>query len=196
MTRVPLEARRVKLPSVKHDEVGQTAILMFVDMEVVPKKVYGTDEIDTKEDGTPKSQDLVTVLVMPGSTCVLSDPEGDEGSRLPPEAGTLAQIYYAGHRRWDYVQAKKAYKLDIFPGDILVDRFEGTTRTGTGGVKLSQDKKLHRIGVRAAKGEELGYVEQAERLFNERRASNRIVLSSAPAFADDVPTGPSDEEPF
>jgi hypothetical protein len=50
--------------------------------------------------------------------------------------------------------------------------------------------------VRAAKGDELGYVEQAERLFNERRASNRIVLSSAPAFADDLPTGPSDEEPF
>lgn len=192
MTRIPLEAKRVKLPSVKHDEKGQTAILMFVDMEVVPKKVYGTDEVETKEDGTPKSQDLITVLVMPGSTCTLSNPDVDgEDARQEATPGTLAQIYYAGHRRWDYVQAKKAYKLDIYPGDILVDRFEDTTRIGAGGVKLSQDKKLHRIGVRAAKGDEVAYIEQAERLSDERRNAKRHVLASAPAAERS-----DDEEPF
>ena len=196
---ITLEERRPSLPSVKFDEKGQTMILMLVDAETQTKYVYGTQEPELKTDGTAKQQDRVVGLVMPGTTCLLSNPDaGEEDARQPAVPGTLVQVFYTGHRRMDYWNAKKAHKKDhtaFNVGDILVDQFQDTTRTGQGGVKLSQDKKLHKIGVRLARGDEVAYVAQAEAAYHERRRVNAGIALEGSAPTVDA-TYADDEEPF
>lgn len=189
---IPLEEKRPTLPTVKFDEKGQIAVLMLVEMRKEPKYVFGTGEIDRKEDGTPKMQDRVVGLVLPGSTCLVTVP-GTEGERQAAEPGMLVQHFYAGHRRMTFWEAKKEHQREhggVNVGDVVVDKFEDTTRTGQGGVKLSQDKLIHRIAVRVAKPAEQSYIAQAESAYEERKRLSAAVLEAG------TEDRPDDEDAF
>lgn len=186
--------------SVLLNEEGDQWVGMLIDYD--PKAilyVYGSStEQDLTPDGKGKTQDLLTVLLMPKTTCRVRMPR-DEGQDERDEVdgedavGTVARVYIQGHNRWtegradSFREAKRKHGT-FQVGDVIRGRLTEKTKTGVGGVRLSQDKKIISFEMRRAKAEEASLV---QRCVDEHQRLKAVPLET-PAAA----TPNYDDEPF
>lgn len=174
--------------SPKFNEVGDRFVGMVIDYDdKAPLFVYGTQQRAVTDAGKEKTKDIVTVLLMDGTTCAVSDPQGGEGATLDNPVGVVAKVHIQGHNRWTPdarpVGQRLAWRnaLDEFGdfrrGCVVMGQFEATSRVGSNGAKLSQDKKIIGFAVRAAKPEEAPLVERCKqeyRALKEASAANAV----------------------
>ena len=189
----PLREGGSRFPTVKFTEVGDRFVGMVVDYDdKAPLYVYGTQERKVTPNGKEQTKDVLTVLVMAGTTAPVTDPDGEDGEHMADPVGTVAKVHIQGHNRWTpdaRPTGKPAWRnaLDEYPqfrrGCAVLGEFESTTRVGSGGAKLSQDKKLIGFAVRAAKPEEAPLIEQARAAYHD--------IKAAKAAATEQPATPS-----
>lgn len=164
-----LEEQRESIPSAKFKTVGDTFVGMVVDRAEVPLYQYMADgsmgpQIIGK-NGKPRTQEMLTLLVMAGTTC----PVGDG----PAEPDTLARLYIKGHNRWAYVEAKNAGHGALCVGDVIRQRYL-RDEPGQGG----NAKKVSDFALRKPKPEEADLAKRAEA---EHEALHRRQLDDGPA---------------
>lgn len=87
-------------PSIKLRNPNDWLDAAIINVEVVPAYVYGTRDVAKRQDGTPKSQERVTVLVIGGTGVITEDNAGAKADR-PIVPDEVATIYFEGQSRWD-----------------------------------------------------------------------------------------------
>ncbi len=146
-------------PSIKLRNQGDYVDVAIVNEEKVPAYVYGTREVAKKPDGTSKTQDRLTVVVI-GGTGVVTDGEADR--QVVP--GEVCTIYVEGQNRWDpdldktrEVGAPKSYggaKDDLGRQIVVGDRIRWV-HSGELQGKGAQPRKLRLFQIRPANDEAL-----------------------------------------
>lgn len=160
-----------RFPTVKFNEVGDTFVGMVIDYDdKAPLYVYGTTERKLTPQGKEQTKDVLTVLLMPGTTAPVTDPDGEDGATLADPVGVVAKVHIQGHNRWTpderpagqspaWRNALAAHG-EFRRGCVVKGEFCATSRVGANGAKLSQDKKIVGFKVRANKPEEAALIEQ------------------------------------
>ncbi len=177
-------------PSISLRNIGDYVDVAIINEEKVPAYVFGTREQAVTKAGKPKTQDLVTVVVIRG-TGVISENKTD---RAVVE-GEVASIYFEGQNRWDpdldksrpagefksWSGAKEDLgQLEV--GDIMRWKYEAEI-PGQG----AQPRRVRPVKLRHAKPEETELTKRCEEL---HRTGTAIPLG-------DTNTSPyADEEPF
>lgn len=187
--------------SVVLNNEGDQWVGMLIDYDPqAPLFKFGTTERELTPDGKEKTQDLLTVLLMPKTTCRVRMPrqEGqDEREEVDgaEAVGTVARIFISGHNRWtegradSFREAKRQHgRFQV--GDVIRGRLSELTKKGMGGRTLSQDKKVISFEMRKAKPEEASLV---ARCVDEHQRLKAVPLESAAAS---VPAASYDDEPF
>lgn len=192
-----------RFPTVKFDQPGDRFVGVVVDYDdAAPLFVYGTQERKVTPNGKEQTKDVLTVLLMKGTTAHVTDPDGtDAAPYISPEniEGTVAKVHIQGHNRWTPDQRpdgmRPAWRNAIEAaggafrrGAVVLGQFEATTRIGHGGAKLSQDKKLIGFAIRAAKPEEEAHLQQlAREAYRElKRSPEPAYVPAAARPADDL----------
>jgi hypothetical protein len=181
-----LEEERQSLPNAKLNAVGDAYVGMVVDRAEVPMYEYKRDGSRGDQligkNGKPRTQELITMIALPGTTCHL----GDE----PAAEGALFRDYIKGHNRWAYIEAKNAGHGALCVGDVIRRRFVREEPGEGGGTKKVSD-----FALRKPKPEESELAARAER---EHEAMYRKVLDgSGQAPAGGQPAGHQyDEDDF
>lgn len=195
----PLRQAGSKFPTVKFENVGDRFVGMVIDYDdKAPLFVYGTQERAKTDDGREKTKDVLTVLLMGGTTAPVSDPSGGDGATLAATEGVVAKVHIQGHNRWTpeprpsgqrpaWRNAIDAYG-DFRRGCVVMGEFEATSRTGSNGAKLSQDKKIIGFAIRAAKPEEASLVAKAREEYRAIKAG-QAAATEQPKTPDYVRTG-------
>lgn len=195
----PLRQAGSKFPTVKFENVGDRFVGMVIDYDdKAPLFVYGTQERAKTDDGREKTKDVLTVLLMGGTTAPVSDPSGGDGATLAATEGVVAKVHIQGHNRWTpeprpsgqrpaWRNAIDAYG-DFRRGCVVMGEFEATSRTGSNGAKLSQDKKIIGFAIRAAKPEEASLVAKAREEYRAIKAG-QAAATEQPRTPDYVRTG-------
>jgi len=175
-----------RFPTVKFTEVGDRFVGMIVDYDdKAPLYVYGTQERKITPSGKEQTKDVLTVLIMSGTTCGVTDPDGEDGAVLADPVGVVAKVHIQGHNRWT-PDARPAGQLPAWRnaldehgqfrrGDVVKGEFCATSRVGANGAKLSQDKKIIGFALRAAKPEEASLIERARAAYAEIKAAKAEV---------------------
>jgi hypothetical protein len=171
-------------PSVKLRNVGHSVVVALVDVDVVPWKDFATNEVKVGADGQPRTQEVVTGLVTGYDGAVVTENDADR----PVTPGEIVSIWLPGHKRWEWVQAQKAFTKEvdrqIQTGDVLkwtYERDEAPTRAG------NNAKKVHTCKLRAAKPDEASQVARCDQLLADKRGAGTPL---------DTGAGFDDEEPF
>lgn len=179
-----LEEERQSIPGAKFKTVGDTLVGMVVDRVEVPLYEYRQDGSKGPQligkNGKPRTQELLTLIVMPGTTCHVG-----EG---PAVEGTLCRDYIKSHHRWAYIEAKNAGHGSLCVGDVIRRRYL-KDEAGQGG----NAKHVHDFALRKPKPEEAQLASRAE---TEREKLHRKVLDEAPAGAPASSAPELDEEAF
>lgn len=104
------------LPSLKIPEVGDTITGVIVDTNTIDVRNFDTGEIETFDDGNPKKQKVVTVIVQSAEGGAKARLDGDD---LAPPVGELATIFtgYAGF--YAYREGVQALGRAVRVGDLL-----------------------------------------------------------------------------
>lgn len=175
------EGRASRFPTVKFNEVGNTFVGMVIDYDdAAPLFVYGTQDRKLTPNGKPQTKDVLTVLIMAGTTCPVTDPEDPEDVLADP-VGVVAKVHIQGHNRWtpdkrpdgmlpawrNALEAHGSFRR----GCVVKGKFEATSRVGANGAKLSQDKKLIGFAIRDAKADELALIERARQEYARLKAA-------------------------
>lgn len=180
-----LEEERQSVPSVKFKAIGDTFVGMVVDRAEVPLYQYMADGSKGAQivgkNGKLRTQEMLTLLVMAGTTCTVGDG--------PAEVGSIGRLYIKGHNRWAYVEAKNAGHGSLCVGDVIRQRYV-RDEPGAGG----NAKKVSDFALRKPKPEEAQLAAKAEQ---EHEAMHRKVLDGSPAGGN-VPAqyADVDEEAF
>lgn len=183
-----LETERQSIPGAKFEAIGDTFVGMVVDRQEVPLYEYRRDGSKGPQlvgnNGKLRTQEMLTCIVMPGTTCKVGDG--------PAVEGTLARNYIKGHNRWSYIEAKNAGHGALCVGDVIRRRYV-RTEPGQGG----NDKRVHDFALRKPKPEESALAARAEdehgRLHSttlEQAQSGRPAVAAAQAVPE------MDEEAF
>lgn len=110
---IPLETPQPSIPTAKLLERGQEIVGYICDMQIVGVTEFGTRFPKLRSDGRQATQDKVTLLVKQGTAQVK---DGEE--HRPVKPGEEVVIWFQGHRRWDWVQAKKEHGT-VTVGDVV-----------------------------------------------------------------------------
>lgn len=176
-----------RFPTLRLREKGRQFVGMLIDYNPKePVYIYGTSEIDTWE-GKPKTQDLLTLLVLEGTDCTVSLPRAsrdDDPEEVDATPGMVVRYYIKGHNRWDPARdttfwnvKKKHGRLQL--GDVVRGRLDDLTKIGAGGRRLREDKKVIGFALRKPRPEETPLL---ERCFEEYQKLKAIDLDEpAPA---------------
>ena len=175
---IPLGNVNVSNPSAKLRNKKDYIKGFLVDMEIVPWIEFGTTQPKLGEDGKPRTQERVTLLVAEG-TAVVKD--GDEEREVL--AGELVTLYFSGHRRWDWAQAQKQ-----LPGRRPeVGYLVRVDYTGDEPSKAGSPKKVWKIRIQPAGDGDAANVATCERLYHEQRKGR---AQAAPSSAEDYGGAP------
>ena len=182
---IPLETQRQIIPTVKLMAIKQQVIAHIVDMRVMPMTEFGTGAPKLRPDGKQATQDKVTLLVIKG-TAMIKDAASEEMRQVQPVEPVV--IWFQGHRRWDWVQAKKAYGAPINCGDVLRVTYIGDEQG-----KGSMPKKIWAVDLRAADPvKEIGGIAASEALYHQLNQAAPV----PPSGEDDGWVEPDDDLPF
>lgn len=188
------ENRASRFPTIKFGEVGDRFVGMIVDYDdAAPLYVYGTQDRKLTPSGKPQTKDVLTVLVMAGTTCPVTDPDGEDGETLADPVGIVAKVHVQGHNRWtpdkrpdgqlpawrNALEAHGSFRR----GCVVHGRFEATSRVGANGAKLSQDKKIIGFEIRDALPKDAAIVEQARAEYARLKAAKDDEPVMVPARA-------------
>lgn len=183
-----------RFPTVKFSEVGDRFVGMVIDYDdAAPLYIYGTQDRKLTPNGKPQTKDVLTVLVMAGTTCPVTDPDGEDGATLANPVGVVAKVHIQGHNRWtpdkrpdghlpawrNALDANGSFRR----GCVVMGKFEATSRVGANGAKLSQDKKIVGFAIRDAKADEAHLVEQARQEYTRIKAAKADEPAAVPVRA-------------
>lgn len=171
-----------RFPTVKFQEVNDQFVGMVIDYDdAAPLYLYGTGDRKVTPNGKPQTKDVLTLLVMVGTTCPVTDPGGGEGAALADPVGVVAKVHIQGHNRWtsdkrpdsqlpawrNAMDANGSFRR----GCVVKGKFEATTRVGANGAKLSQDKKIIGFAIREAKADEADLIERCRQEYGRIKAA-------------------------
>jgi len=178
---MPISLETPATPSVKLRNIGDHVDVVVAHTKVVPWREFGTGNIKLGKDGQERTQDCVTFVVLGGNGVV-----GSNGVDTPVTPGMEVTYYFAGHGRWEWIEAKKA-RGGLNVGDVARIKYDRDEPSESG-----NPKKVRTVKLREARPEEAQYVAQAEQVY---RRLTSTVLETVPASA---PTAgfEDDEEPF
>jgi hypothetical protein len=182
---IPLEENK-PIPSVKLPEIDNTVSFAIGHTKVVPWNDISTGNVKVGEDGKERTQDRVAGVVVSGTGVVGTKKDGYE--KVAP--GQDVTLYFSGHHRWEYIQAKKAHgTLNV--GDICTCTYvrDEASRMVGGNAKHVWD-----VSIRAATGDEQQYVDQAEALY--RRLSSQVLEPAASGGYGGSSSSADEEDPF
>lgn len=192
-------------PSITLPTIGDKLDFAVVNEEIVPSYIFGTKTQDvSKVSGKPKTQDLVTVLVIKGTALIadtdaegkiINDAQSNKVLRQVRE-GDVGAIYFEGQSRYDpdvdktrdkgAAKSWSAAKEDVGGlnvGDVGRWSYEGDVQ-GQG----AQPRKVRKVQLRRAKPEEAARTAQCEALYRERTAVKVGASAGGGAsYADDEP---------
>lgn len=182
------ESRRP--PAISLRNVGDYVDVAVINEQKVPLYKFGTRELEKKPDGTPKTQDAVTVLVIRGNGVITEDKVD-----RPVVPGEVATIYFAKQNRWDpdldKTRAAGEFKSwsgakeelgQLMVGDVMRWTFEASI-PGKG----AEPRKLRPVKLRHPRPEEAAQTARCEQLNREGTA---IPIGAG------VSGSHGDEEPF
>jgi len=194
-------------PVVRAAGFGQTVIGMVIDKEVRPRRSREGAPI-LKADGRPSHEEVLTVMIMGGSTGIISG--GDFGDDRTPDTGEVCRLIVKGRDYGALIDArKKGTKGATNVGDVITTtataatiwRGKGdiakagttdpddVTKARTKGLSVSWDTVTT---YRAATPDEAALVVKAEGLHHQLR--ERISLDQAASGGGGG--ADFDEEPF
>lgn len=171
-----------RFPTVKFNEVGDRFVGMVIDYDdKAPLYVYGTQQRKLTPSGKEATKDVLTVLIMAGTTAPVSDPDGGENAVLADPVGVVARVHIQGHNRWtpderpagqhpawrNAIDASGEFRR----GCVVRGEFQATSRIGSGGARLSQDKKIVGWQIRASKPEEAELTRRCREEFGRLRSA-------------------------
>jgi len=180
-------------PVVRAAGFGQTVVGMVIDKEVRPRRDNKSGAPILKADGRPSHEEVLTVMIMGGSTGIISG--GDFGDDRTPEAGECCRLIVKGRDYGALIDArKKGTKGATNVGDVITAAATAATiwrgkgdiaKAGTTdpddvskarakGLSVSWDTV---ITYRAATPDEAALVAKAEGLHHQLR--ERISLDQA-----------------
>ena len=169
--------------------VGDYATVVICNVkDKLPVKLYGstTGELETKADGTPKEQTLVTGIVVNHHNATIS---GDE----PLETGQEVSIWLKSYDRWEWFQGIDGHG-NVLPGDFMqwkFDREEPSEKAG------NNDRKIRTVRLRLPEDKDQEWVDKAVAVYERMRSENGDVLVSAGNVADQFGgTVVDDTDPF
>lgn len=196
-----------RFPTVKFNEVGDRFVGMVIDYDdKAPLYVYGTQERKVTPQGKEQTKDVLTVLLMKGTTAPVTDPAGEDGALLDDAEGVVARVHIQGHNRWTPDRRPEGQKpawrnaLDEYAefrrGCVVMGQFEATSRVGANGAKLSQDKKIVGFAVRAAKADEQALIDRCKKEYRDIKAAKAAATeqpSGTPAYVRTAAPVPADD---
>lgn len=186
-----------RFATVKFNEVGDRFVGMVIDYDdKAPLYVYGTTERKLTPQGKEQTKDVLTVLLMAGTTCPVTDPNGEDGATLDDPVGVVAKVHIQGHNRWTpderpngqspaWRNALAAFG-EFRRGCVVKGEFCATSRVGANGAKLSQDKKIIGFAVRAHKADEAALIEQCRTEYARLKAAKADEQVPVPVRATPV----------
>lgn len=190
---ITLGTRTASTPSAKLRTIGDSFIGAVIDEEQVQRTEYGTNEPMLGRDGKPKTQDMVTVMVIDPGTAVTTEDGADRGLQV----GEVVRIFFASFGRWDPDLDKtrepnqpkswsgaKEDRGQLSVGDVLKWQYERDQP----GANPANPRKVRTVQLRAPRPDEAPQTAKCEALHREKHSI--AIGSSAPA----KPT--YDEEPF
>lgn len=165
-------------PSVKLRNIGDYVTVALIDLEVVPWTEFsgprkGLPKLG--QDGKARTQEKVSAVVINGSGVV-----GEDEVVKPDD---VVSIYFAGHRRWEWIEARTKIAGGLQCGDVLRVKYE-RDEPGQG----NEPKKVWSVQLRHPKPEESALAQRCEEL--RTGAQQRTTIGGAAA------DGWDDEEPF
>lgn len=167
---IPLDTGGATIPSIKLRNIGDYVDVAIAAIKVVPRRVFNSDEIKVRPDGTPQTQDHLTVVVVGGNGVVV---ENDHDRTVTP--GEVAGIFIAGRDRWDkdgdagrakgepksWSGAKADHgRLNV--GDVVRWRFDAEV-PGKG----DRDRKIRTFKLRPPRPEEADQTARCERIYHD-----------------------------
>lgn len=186
-------------PSLKLRNVGDYADVMLACEHVRPRYVYNPNPDAPRkpllnDDGKPKTQDVLEVIVLGGKGVVAED-----GVDRPAEPGEVLYVYVAGRDRWDKdgdrergkgeAKSWSGAKRDhgrLSSGDVVRWKFEAEV-PGQG----DRDRKIRTFKLRPGKDDELAEHEaQADAIALEWQAYYKA-NGTAVTVDEDVDNGPT-----
>jgi hypothetical protein len=180
----PIGSTTVTHPSVKLRNIGDSVDVALVDSEIVSWTEFsGPNKGKQKigNDGRPRTQDRVTAVVIRGTGVVTVD-DVDR----PVEPDEVVTIYFAGHRRWEFINAQRAVKDGMQCGDIMRVKYARDEPSSQGG----DPKKVWDVQIRHPKPEEQALADRCEQLRTAGEQAGRTPIGEPEPAWDD------DEEPF
>lgn len=197
----PLE--KTFTPSIRLPAIGDKLDFAVINEEVVPAYIFGTKTQDTTAAGKPRTQDLLTVLVIRG-TAVITETDGDgkavldaQGNQVTRQVreGDIGAIYVEGQTRYDPDVDKTRTKDQPRSWSAVKDDVGGQAEVGDVGRwvyegdvqgKGTQPRKVRKFLLRRAKPEEQARVVQCEVLYRERTAI-KVGAGGASVYTDEEP---------
>lgn len=191
------QATGQRFPSVKLRQQGDVWVGMLVDYDgKAPLYKFNTRERAVTDDGREKTKDVLTVMLLGKSKCMVLVPgeTGGEGEEVHAADGMVVRVHIQGHNRWtqgrsDCFREVKEKHGKFQVGDVVWGSLNEITLIGAEGRRLTQAKHVIGFGMRKPKPEEAALVQRCEA---EHMRLNAVDLEPAAVSA-----GPSfDEEPF
>jgi hypothetical protein len=180
------EESAARFPSVKLDKEGDQWLGMLIDYDPTsPLYDYATGQRAVTDDGKEKTKDVLTVLLLPKTKCIVNGEPAQEGS--------FVRVHIQGHNRYtqgrsDSFREAKRVHGGLQVGDVIRGRITEITNIGSNGRPLNQPKKVIGFDMRRAKPEEAALV---QRCVEEHQRLKAVPLEPATGG------GPSfEEEPF
>lgn len=180
-------------PAVNLANPGDFFDFFVINEETAPLYVYGKNEVATKQDGTPKTKSVITVLAH-GGAATIKDPETQQPRQVQP--GDVVTIHIQSYTRWDpdrdktkaAGQAKSwsGAKEDL--GQLMVGDFGRYTFESTEQGRGAEPRKVRTFRLRHSKPEEAQQQARCEQLHREGTG----IPVGAPAGGGYGP----DDEPF
>ena len=159
------------IPYINLSAIGTYVDVAIFDLKPVPWKDFVTKEVKIGDDGKPRTQDLVTGIAISGTATVRVDDV--ERTVTPDEVVTM---YFASHRRWEFIQAQKTLDGGLQVGDVLRVKYDRDEPS-----KAGNPKKVWTVQIRRAKPDEAARSARCEEL----RAGAATPLDDGPADSDE-----------
>ncbi len=144
------------IPGVKFRSIGDYVDVAIFDLKPVPWKDFVTKEVKKDDNGNPRTQDLVTGVVVGGTATIRVD-----DAERAVAVDEVVTMYFAGHHRWDFIQAQKALDGGLQVGDLMRVKYDRDEPS-----KAGNPKKVWTVQIRHAKPEEAARSARCEELRN------------------------------
>lgn len=188
---------RPRYPYLMLKEQGQQWVGMVVDYnDKAPKYVKGPQgrrRATSEYNGVvkEKTQDILTVLLMPGTNALMLVGEGDDAEVVPAQVGTVVNFFISGHNRFTAKDSPRPQgvglawrnaidaKGNFRRGNVVKATFDLKTDVGAGGVRLTIPKHILSFQIRDAKPEEAALTARCREEFAKANGQAR---ETVPAY--------------